>query len=599
MNTIRSWQSTGKRQRGVTTLVVVLSLLVIITLLVLASSNIALFEQKTATNENRQKLADQAAEYAINMTGEYLKSNVTLIASKFGSGWLATGVSKHWIKCADALPFASTAHPCFAERDNGANATTSLTAIGGRRAQMYFYSFGGSTALPYTSLGGIAPLTTTGGAGGTTFPVTTTVTALLCRIDTTLTKDVSGVAKTAPDCRAEPCIQGISGCADTSLNRVAVVLTATSGLVASDGTSDENATAVVKETWASYGSAAGSAAVPLIAAGSIEGLGNAEIVAAANGAGIGLPVSVWSACPVDFEKPLGQVYPANCVAPSGSGIGSVSTCQLGEFLKDTPSADLKSTCATSTSACGCPAFNATNSDFLSGHSNTEKRENVDILDKDGYDPANPVGALPDITFFPDRGMDNPADALDDNLFEWIFGQEVVAEGATVVTGCGGTLSLADTATCADVAVLKDTLAATVIPNCDSLGTTSSGLYYVTGQCELPTQVGTPTESVIVVVDGDVQDSTKGVHIGGNSIFYGMFFVRSRYTMENPSNVVKITGNGGAQFYGALVVEGSVDLSGKLRIVYENATTDAPGKPLPASTRFARVPGSWLDSSSSF
>lgn len=600
MNNSSSWKHGMKHQRGVTTLVVVLSLLVIITLLVLASSNIALFEQKTATNENRQKLADQAAEYAVNMSGEFLKTNVSALASKVGNGWLVdAGITKRWIKCSDALPFASTAHPCFGERDNGVNATTSLTLIGGRRAQLYFYRFDGSTALPYASLGGTAPLTAIGGAGGTTFPLTTTVNALLCRLDTTLTKDVSGSAKPAPDCRLDPCIKGINTCLDTSLNRVAVVLTATSGLIANDGTSNENATAVVKETWASYSGAAGAAAVPLIAAGSIEGLGNAEIVAAANGAGIGLPVSMWSACPVDIEKPLGQVYPANCTAPSGSGVGSVSTCQLGEFLKSTLEADLKSTCATSSAACGCPSFNASNSDFLSGHSNTQKRENVDILDKDGYDPAAPVGALPDITFFPDRGMDNPAEPLDDNLFEWIFGQEVVAEGATVVTGCGGTLSLAHTNTCADVVALKDTLSATVVATCAALGPASSGIYYVTGECDLPPQIGTPTESVIVVVDGDAQDPSKGVAVGGNSIFYGMLFIRSRYTMENALNNVHIKGSGGVQFYGSVVVEGAVDITGSIRIVYENASTDAPGKPLPSSTKFSRVPGSWLDSQSTF
>ena len=131
MNRFRKWNVGSSRQRGVTTLVVVLSLLVIITLLVLASSNIALFEQKTATNENRQKLADQAAEYAVNMTGEFLKSNVTAIASKVGNGWLVdAGVTKRWIKCSDATPFGSTAHPCFGERDNGGFSTDSLVSIG-------------------------------------------------------------------------------------------------------------------------------------------------------------------------------------------------------------------------------------------------------------------------------------------------------------------------------------------------------------------------------------------------------------------------------------------------------------------------------------
>jgi len=574
MTTHRHRISSSRLQRGVTTLVVVLSLLVIITLLVLASTNMALFEQRTSTNENRQKLADQAAEYAINMSGEYMKSQLSVIATGSGAGWLvSSGASKRWFPC--PVFNASSAHPCDAERD----AT--------RRSNMYFYaaSSGGSTAVPYSGNGA---LTAIGGAvaGTPTFPVTTTVSALLCRIDTTLTAVVSGVSKPKPDCRATP--------SSTSANRIAVLLVATSSLQNSGNTVNENATSTIKETWATYSGSLGIAAVPLIAAGSIEGLGNAEVVAAANGAGVGLPVSMWSSCPIDIEKAAGQVYPAQCAAPAGSGVGSVSTCNLGEFLKSTPEADLKTTCANSNPACGCPSFNSSNSDFLSGHSNANKRENLDILDADGN-----VGVLPDITFFPDRGMDNASDPLDDNLFEWIFGQEAVAEGATVVTGCGPSLTnVNDTKSCADVDSLINTMGATVMATCDSLNSSSSGLYYVTGSCSLPSQVGSPTDPVIVVVDGDNQ-SAQGVRVSGNTVFYGMFFIRSRYTMENASNTVELKGNGNVQFYGSVVVEGNVNITGGIRIVYDNTSTDKPGGKLPSSTRFARVPGSWLDSQSSF
>jgi hypothetical protein len=79
----------------------------------------------------------------------------------------------------------------------------------------------------------------------------------------------------------------------------------------------------------------------------------------------------------------------------------------------------------------------------------------------------------------------------------------------------------------------------------------------------------------------------------------MLFIRSRYTMENASNNVVLKGNGNVQFYGSVVVEGRVNITGGIRIVYENANIDVPGKRLPASTRFARVPGSWLDAASTF
>ena len=101
-----------------------------------------------------------------------------------------------------------------------------------------------------------------------------------------------------------------------------------------------------------------------------------------------------------------------------------------------------------------------------------------------------------------------------------------------------------------------------------------------------------------MVDGDNQ-AAQGVRVGGNTVFYGMFFIRSRYTADNPLNTVVIKGNGNVQFYGSVVVEGNVKITGGLRIVYENTNTDSPGKALPSSTRFARVAGSWLDGQTSF
>jgi hypothetical protein len=104
--------------------------------------------------------------------------------------------------------------------------------------------------------------------------------------------------------------------------------------------------------------------------------------------------------------------------------------------------------------------------------------------------------------------------------------------------------------------------------------------------------------VVVVVDGDNQGGSS-VRVSGNSVFYGMLFIRSRYTMENNANNVKLVGNGNVQFYGSVVVEGNVKITGGIRIVYENTSLDTPGKPLPNSTKFARVPGSWLDATRTF
>src|SRR5688572_26219794 len=103
------------RQRGVTTLIVALCLLVILTVIILASSNVALFEQKTTVNENRQMMANQASEYSLNLAGEYLKAHVANLASNADDdGWLtAGGTNLHWQLCEEEP--SDLEHPCWAE----------------------------------------------------------------------------------------------------------------------------------------------------------------------------------------------------------------------------------------------------------------------------------------------------------------------------------------------------------------------------------------------------------------------------------------------------------------------------------------------------
>jgi type II secretory pathway pseudopilin PulG len=548
-------QSIGAHaQRGVTTLMVVLVLLVILTVIVLASANVSLFDQRTAVNENRARLAEQAAEYALNIGGNFMKANVTKIPTIGAGGWLdtVTAANRRWSSCA---PFTNSAynaasatnrrHPCYAEPDEG------------RRLNLYYYTTTGGTttngadtilnvydsASPPALIPAGARLTQVGGSAA--FPVTTVVRALLCRLDTT--------TGSLPTCQLNP----------ASGNRFAVTLIAESTLP------DESASAVVKETWATFNAATATSAVPLVAAGIVEGLGNATIVAAPNAGGYGLPGSIWSPRDVDVDD-------------SGSGIGSISTCHLGDYLGSVPAANLKTTCAgNGNTGCGCPAVSTSGSDFLSGHSQSVKRENVDILDVDGQPAGQP---LPDIQFFPGHNaanvrMDDPNDTTDDNLFEWIFGVDVTGgNGDTVLNNCGGG------STNCEVAALSD-MGATTIASCASLNSASTGIFYVTGTCNLPSQVGSPTNSAIVVVDDSVT-------VGSNSLFYGMLFVRST-TSPNPT--AELTGHGNPKIFGSLVVEGEVTLTGNLDLIYSDTGAANPGDAPPESTRFARVPGTWFDS----
>jgi hypothetical protein len=551
---VRAGAVCGRNERGATTLVITIVILVILTTIVLASTNVAMFEQGTTTNENRARLAEQTAEYAVNLTGEYIKANRDrLIADNIDAvgvgGWLApSGASTRWVRCSLVTTMPAT-HPCMAERD----AT--------RRAQLYFYSNDGSVtgttdvlaAATTSGAVGFLPAGSTLTQAGGVFNASTEVTALLCRLDSSLTP---------PSCRATP----------ATGNRIAVTLVATSSLPG------ESASATVKETWATYSAFTPSAAVPLVASGLVQGLGNAEVVAAPNGGGYGIPASMWS--------------PENICIGEGStgctGVGSVTTCHRGEFLRNTPESQLQTTCATVNNACGCPSATSSGTDFLSGHSGAVKREGIDILDRDGG-----VGGLPDITFYPGAGLDDVADLTDDSLFEWIFGVENEAESTRApINGTGFTLTnCSPTPNCA-INALEGELAAQekTCAELNALGAAASGLYYITdsgfgSECALPAQVGSPGSPAIVVVN-------ERARLNG-TLFYGMLFVRS----DNKN--AELRGNGNTKVFGAVVVEGKVDLAGNFSLIYVDTAVSNSPNVLPPSAKFGRLPGSWLDDRSGF
>jgi hypothetical protein len=553
------------------TLLVALMILVVLTVIVMLSTNVGIFEQKMAVNENRARLVEQAAEYALNLGGEYLKGKRNVIISNTaGSGWLATTVAngRRWASCAGIDIVANPTHVCAAEKNPG------------RRAELYYYSTDGTadSALDYRSLTPSASELETSGVGGTSaFAVTTTeLHALLCRIDSTLS---------TPACRANP----VAG------NRIAVTL------VASVTMAGENSASIVKETWATYSASNATSSAPIVAAGAFNGNGDATIVTAPNGGGTGLPVSIWTAADAKVD------------GTTGGGTASLTSCFIGDFMRGSAGehdlAEAKATCPTNGSnpPCHCPTSKDEPSYWLSGHpSGGARRENMDILDRDGNAGLGSNGPVPDIQFYPGGGWSNPttgtgtlipldvAGALDDDsLFEWIFGvSNVVADrDATGQTlhNCGG-----GTEDCAAYALTTD-LGATTIADCSGLDTTSSGLYYVTGDCAITATVGSADSPVIIVTFGNAD-------LGPNSILYGMLFVHSdNIANENASacpSACKFSMNGGTVF-GSVVIEGDIKMAGNPVIIYDDTSINSDPNKLPPGARFARVPGSWLDSRSGF
>lgn len=558
MNKHQSGVATMQNQRGITTLAITLLLLGIVTILLLFSTNVSFFDQRTATAANRAVMSEQMAEYAANLGGEFFNANRAVVAntSAAANGWLAsTGTSRRWVRCpagalvSDGGTVAMT-HPCAAQR------------IQARREQMYYYDNDPSTTaidpIPNGSLIGLQQGALTGADTTTRFTGTTTVNALLCRIGyTTATPPV-------PECQASP----------TNGANVAVTI------VASNQQTGENSSATVKETWATAITRTPTAAVPLIASGSVQGLGNAQIVAAPNAGGYGVVGSIWSPNNVDIGSDAG-----GCGA---GGVGSVTTCHIGEFIKSTPRDQLKTTCVTTNNACGCPMVSASGVDFLSGHSAGTKVERTDVLDADG----DCGGA--DIQFFPAQHggvspKDDDLDPSDDSLFEYIFDvSNVVNEDATTVnTNCATSnpgVPVAKRTNCAVVSLVDD-FNATPLADCSTLGTSSAGVFYVYGDCDL-SSIGSANSSVVLVVDGSVR-------INGNLDFFGMLFARN----DNPEDSsLRVSGNGNVKIVGSMVVEGSVKITGSLDLIYDNSNVGSnPGGPIAPAVRFGKVSGSWLDS----
>lgn len=521
---IRSMARLPGSQRGAATLFVTLIILLVLGLLVFGSAAVGMFEQRTATNDNRARLAEQAAEYALNLGGEYVKANVSKISTTAAGGWLdsTTASNIRWKSC---VGVTDTSHPCFAERDAS------------RRAKMYYYTNDGSTVTDGSSVKLNLPLSTSAvfpsGAklasvgGSAAFSATSTVRALLCRIETPETG--------SPDCALSP----------KSGRRVAVTLVATATLAG------ESASAQVKETWGTLATRSYSAATPLVASGVVNINGNWTVVSAPNAGGYGVAASVWS--------------PNNVTGTSAAW----KTCTRDDYLNGADLSLLQH-CG-DTISCSC------DSEIVS----KKGSEGIDILDVDGGSP------LPDITFFPgstsggtrmdERGTSASA-VTDDNLFEWIFGVDVTGgDNTTVQTNCGE-----DGATNCEMQALEDLGFDMSHPDCSFLNSSSSGLYYVSGDCEPPGDVGSPDNCVVLVVN----DAYTFGHKGN---FYGTIFVRS------DDNTAQVKGNANGTVFGSVIVEGGGTFNGTMDLVYDECDAGNPNAPLAETTRFGRLPGSWLDS----
>jgi hypothetical protein len=530
----------ARRQRGATTLIIAILLLLILAVVSLFTLNVSFFELRTVGNETRQKIIAQAAEAGLNHGFEFVKGNsgnLTIPEATSAAGWFG-----RWQPCTDAT------FPCGAEPNPARRALLYKYQHNARPAPLSLIGIGGTELPRFTQVGG--------------FDVNYRVGALLCVMD-----------------EVDPAIclnkNDVQNPASSYSGLVSVTLVSEGTL-----TDDPAARATVKATLATYREFGNAPNVPIIASGGVNiAGGTADIVPNPNAGGTGVALSIWSSNTVDTAS------------GASGGSGAVKTCHLGEFLSNFkgPRGPSEYQGVTICHDCRCDGLKLDkgliSGKYTEGGTGAGRAVGYDILHV--YTPAaDRDDALPPNTYFPDASKscgnpngrcDDVDDDFDDNLFEYIFGIDVVDASGTCVSVTDGK--------CPDTVYLEER--ADVV-DCATLNAGSSGLLWSRAgtTCALPNgQIGTPLNPVFLVIDGRFS-------YRANTVFYGVLYKRNAADGDDVSDT-NSTAQGGGVFYGSVVIDGPVRVRGSPKFVYNEAVLQNILNS-EAFTRFGVVPGSWTD-----
>jgi hypothetical protein len=524
-----------RTQRGFTLIVAIL-LLLILTIFSLSALNVGVFEQRTSANDYRAKVVHQVAEVGLNHASEALRVLKTQITPGAGVG---VNVAL-WERC----QANDTSFPCGAEPD-ATRRGSSYRYIGGvdldgdgavstlERRSINFpvtYEAGAARRLLQTTVPSADP--------ANPFTVEYAVGALLCRID----------LQANPGAGDNPCTTSIARA--SRLN--AVTLVSRAEMVG------ESATATVSRAIVPIQRIGINPKTPAItASGVMQGVGNATIVGNPNSGGPGVPISIWSRADFDGDN------------------GTWQTCHIDDWLRNSVIEIYEGipVCDGNPSDCTCPGDAILSTGGAGGIT-----EGLDVLDID-----NNFGTLRDSQEFPC------------DLMEFVFGEVRAREDTDGDGFCeDGTDSDGDGDNDAVVDFIRGQLQATEIDDCSDvateLGPSSSGAYWVSADgCSLPgTDVGSPENPVIIIMDGGIDFATK-------MRVFGLVFGRDPALDLNPATggSARWAPGGGTGFiYGAAVLEGGGRSNGRISVIYN---ADVLGSGNQAGDPVAgEIPGSWTD-----
>lgn len=546
-------------QKG-SVLFVVIMLLLLASVLTVFALNVGIFEQRTSGNDFRAKMVNEVADAGLTHGMEYLRQHHADIQ--------ATGKWELCLGTDTTFPCGTVPQTVIVKSKDALGNFVEQTV--NRRSTMYRwnsvgYDFNGDGSisgwethmLPVSS-GNVLSST------GANFTVNYGISALKCQV----------AFKAAPN---DPTLCTTDPAQASSINLLTVVSVARMP--------NEGARATLTQTVGSYDLINNPPGKPpVVASGGVDVTGGLQIVTNPNGAGPGVPVTVWTR--KDVTK-----------------TGTPNTCYFDEFIRYGQKAATPATVDPTTGivlcdTCQCPSGHTLSYD----NSGNAQDEGIDILDKDA---AAHVGANYDV-----KPEEFPCD-----LFEFVFGVKSWVDNTSPTDYFCETKLMTlykNPNTGASVSMGKDEAylyenAGKVIPSAATTaanllktgqaysGTfpqaSDSGLIWCQTGCDVGSNkvLGSPSKPVLLVVDGAAK-------IQGT--VYGMIFLRSTGTTLNPTTGGDATldMNAGAVVYGSVIVQGQVDkANGSAAIVYNaDILTNLGKNSIPPV--FGGVPGGWSDRS---
>lgn len=516
-------------------LIVAILLLLILTVFSLYAVNVGVFETRSSGNEYRSKVVGQVAEAALNHGVAALRVRMNAITP-------APGVNVNpafWEKCGRTdLTFPCGAEPDPARRDLTYRFRGGIDVDGSGGTNKFELH---SLVLPQIVGSASRQVVTSvpSASAAAEFPVTYTVGALLCRID-----------KTAdPGAGDESCT---TVAADTGkLN--AFTLVARAEIVG------EDTSATVSRVVAPVKRAGLNPNMPAVtASGIIQGVGNGLIVPNPNAGGPGVEVSFWTPLNFDFNN------------------GGYVTCHRGDWLRASAIEMFEG--SPICSSVNGPSCQCGTAELSSGRDHGSAKEGPDVLDVD----LNTEGVNQDSDYFPC------------DLMEFVFGDVKAREDRD---GDGHCETGIDADGDGEIDEVIDYLQS--FEKLENQGEVDVALstedptnsrYWIAcgGACKLPgTRIGSPNSPVIIVMDGDLEYSSK-------SEIFGVVFARDQsVVMERADADSDIPpGHGNATIYGALIAEGSAKINGSVNIIFD-ANSLNPEDPS-SDPDTGELPGSWSD-----